>query len=227
MSFPLRGDLLRTPTKFSTDYFAAVVDTNRAAVLLKSRADATKQWIQPYDLPGGGVWDVIRFGPETILPERMKHWLGVTPQRIGPQIGQLIPGEFGPEGGATIDFAQVHLIDREHLIGEPVADGNVTAKWGYFDLETIKEIPLLGPDDKPGRMAEMVFAALSVAQSPIYNGQIEHAPAGVLDGIVRVDGRIGQSLGGEYYVEYFRVGFVRIWKRIVPLVSRGSVVGYK
>lgn len=227
MPFPLRGALLRTPTKFSSGYFAAIVDSNRAAVLLKSRADATKQWTQPYDLPGGGVWDDQRLGPESILPDRLNHWLGVTVQRIGPQIGQVVPGEFGPEGDATIDFAQVYLVDRDQLSGEPVADGKVTAKWGWYDLETIREIPLLGPDDKPGRMTEMVFAALSCVQSPIYIGQIEHAPAGVLDGVVRVDGRIGQSLGGEFYFEHYRVGFVRIWKKIVPLVSGGFVVGYK
>ncbi len=227
MPFPLRGEMTRRPTKFSTGYFAAVVDSNRAAVLLKSRVDATKQWTQPYDLPGGGGWDEQRLGPESILPERLQHWLGVTVQRIGPQIGQIVPGEFGPEGAATIDFAQVHLVDREHLSGEPVADGKVTAKWDFYDLDTIKEIPLLGPDDKPGRMTEMVFAALSVVQRPVFNGQIEHAPAGSLDGVVRVDGRIGQSLCGDFYIEYFRVGFVRIWKRILPIVSGGSVVGYR
>jgi len=228
MPFPLRGEIRRKVTKFSTGMFAAVVDSDRGAVLLKSRFAADKpHLIQPYDLPGGGVWDDQRFGPETILPERLKHWLGVGVSQIGPQVGQIVPGEFGPNEDGTIDFALVHLVDRAHLIGTPVADGKTTAKFDFYDLQTIMEIPLLGPDDAPGRMAEMIFAALSVVQRPVYNGIADQAPAGILDGVTRVEGRIGQSLGGGHYIEFFRVGYVRIWKKVVPLVSGGSVVGYR
>ena len=48
MSFPLRGETRRTVTKFSTGMFAAVVDNERGAVLLKSRFAADKpDWTQP------------------------------------------------------------------------------------------------------------------------------------------------------------------------------------
>ena len=228
MPFPLSGDVTRKVAKFSTGFFAAVVNRELKAVCLKSRVVQDKpDAIAPYDLPGGGVWDARLRGPETVLPERMRHWLGVDLKQIGPQVGQLVPGEFGPQDAGTIDYALVHLVEREDVVGEMIADGKSTRVFGFYDVTSIQTIPLLGPDNAPGRMAEMIFAALSCVQQPIFHGQVEHAPTELLQGVVKVSGKIGQSLDGMHYVEFFRVGFVRIWKRIVPKIQGGFVVGYE
>lgn len=189
------------PNVLTIGVFAAIFRDGK--ILLKKRTDG--KW----DLPGGSV-EPDELNIIAALRREVQAEVGLYVHKICGQIGSNLPFQL-PDG--RLDIASCYHCEAK---GEPTTS-NEALEIGWFSAETLRDLPLVGPTDRLGRMGRMVYDALTIFA---YKAEL----AEVLNIDIPVHSEnYHPSTDGRFLIESFVFGTAMRYRRLDPYTESGFV----